>query len=77
LDAKVPLTIEETVSIVKDAFVTCGEVCWRKCSLDYLFVVFMIVSCLSQRDIYTGDNVMIQVITAAGVVTEIFPLKKD
>ena len=54
LDAKAPLTIEEAVSIVKDAFVTCGEVgkdaaflsclCFRMFSVHLYFFVSLCLS---------------------------------
>ena len=56
LDKKpnVPLTIERTVDLVTDAFVSAAE-----------------------RDIYTGDGVLISIITEAGIETRKIPLRKD
>ncbi len=53
-DPKVPLTVEEAISIVKEVFIVATE-----------------------RDIHTGDNVEIKVITKAGIQTINFPLKTD
>lgn len=51
---KTPLTVEKTVNLVKDVFISAAE-----------------------RDIYTGDGVLIHVITKDGVQSEQFPLRKD
>ena len=54
LHAKVDITKDSAVALMKECFVTAGE-----------------------RDIYCGDSVEIKIITAAGIETEIFQLKKD
>ena len=54
LDAKVDITKDSAIALMKECFVTAGE-----------------------RDIYCGDSVEIKIITAAGIETEIFQLKKD
>lgn len=54
LDPERVLTIDETVEMMKDVFVTAGE-----------------------RDIYTGDQVEIYIMTRDGIRVETFDLKAD
>lgn len=53
-DAKVPISKERAVAIVKDTFISAAE-----------------------RDIYTGDSVILNIITKDGIQTETFQLRKD
>lgn len=53
-EARVQLSKEQVVKIVKDGFISAAE-----------------------RDIYTGDEVVVNIVTKDGVQVERYPLRRD